>query len=294
MGSQTKDERRMTAYLLGRLPEAERARLEDEYFASDTKYEELNALETDLVDAFVHGRLSHGDREQFEARCLRSGRLRERVAFARQLAGTPRVPAAPALAEPRRWWRRAPAGGWWPAPAVGVAAALLVVGIGFAWWLFPPPGGPAPTQARQEPTYLPARQSTPAPPTPAPSSRPEPARPEAETGGVFALILVPGSLRSLGDGATLSVPAGANDVRIRVDHEGASYAVYRAVLRTPEGREVWSESALKPIRPGSSAVEINVPTSVLTPGDYTLTLSAGAAPSAMQDVADYTFRVSRK
>ena len=46
----------MTRYLLGDLPEIEQTAVEQEYFADPEKFEEVWAVENDLVDRYVRGR----------------------------------------------------------------------------------------------------------------------------------------------------------------------------------------------------------------------------------------------
>ncbi|HEV2668794.1 MAG TPA: hypothetical protein VG324_28005, partial [Blastocatellia bacterium] len=75
----------MTRYLLGDLPEIEQTAVEQEYFADPEKFEEVWAAENDLVDRYVRGRLSRGERELFERNYLQSPKHRERVAVARKL-----------------------------------------------------------------------------------------------------------------------------------------------------------------------------------------------------------------
>ncbi len=90
----------------------------------------------------------------------------------------------------------------------------------------------------------------------------------------------------------LRSPAAGTIVRIQIEHEGASAAAYRAVISTPEGREVWARSGQTPIRPGAPTVVVEVPASTLLPGDYVLTLSAGSTGGRLADVGAYSFRVA--
>ena len=81
----TEQDERMTRYLLGDLPETEQAAIEQEYFADPEKFEEVWAAENDLVDSYVRGRLSRGERELFERNYLQSPKHRERVLIAGKL-----------------------------------------------------------------------------------------------------------------------------------------------------------------------------------------------------------------
>jgi len=73
-------------YLLGNLTESEKARMEEDYFADDSKFEAFELTEDDLIDAYVRNELSSAEQLQFEKNLLSLPRIRERVNFARTLA----------------------------------------------------------------------------------------------------------------------------------------------------------------------------------------------------------------
>ncbi len=76
------DNKRITAYLLGDLPEAEAESFDELSFTDDDFADELNAAEKDLVDAYVHGELRGATLEQFKSYYLASPVRREKVQFA--------------------------------------------------------------------------------------------------------------------------------------------------------------------------------------------------------------------
>jgi hypothetical protein len=266
----------MMAYLLGELSDEERTRLEDAYVGDEALFEELAAIEAELIDAYVRGGLSAQERDSFEARYLSSPRGRERVAFARSLAEAGGRAAGQADQSPRAWrpWRPAWLSRPGPALAAAVATAALAVVAGVAWWS----SRPAPAPATETETTA--------------SSAAAPAEPGAE--GAIALVLLPGSLRSLEGGAVLSVPAGADAVRIQVNHEGEAHPAYRVVISTPEGQEVWSQGGLAPSETGARSVVVSVPARVLRPGDFVLSLAGREAGAGFTDIAEYSFRVARQ
>jgi len=129
-------------YLLGSLSEDERNRLEENFFADDAKFEELEVLEDELIDDYVAGELSPDERRQFESKLKQSPRLVERVHFARALAD--KVDSLSSQPEPRsdvltskpipppklRWWEIFTAGQ--PAFRIALAACLLLLLLGGA------------------------------------------------------------------------------------------------------------------------------------------------------------------
>jgi hypothetical protein len=66
-------------YLLRRLPESRRARLEEAYFRDDAVLDQVEQAEDELVSDYVLGRLSMSDRRRFEDSLLDSPYYRERV-----------------------------------------------------------------------------------------------------------------------------------------------------------------------------------------------------------------------
>ena len=287
MRTHSKPDRRMIAYLLGELSDDERTRLEDDYVGDQDLFDELADAETELIDAYVRGALTSRERDRFEARYLSSPRGRDRVAFARSLARAgDRIAAPDRPPQARRPWR--PAWLSWPSPALTAAAATAVLAVvaSVAWWSSrPSPATETPAPSAAAPAESPAGAAAP------PESRP----PGATAGDrAIALVLLPGSVRSPEGAAVLSVPAGADAVRIQVKHQGDPHPAYRVVISTPEGREVWSRGDLPPSQPGAPSLVVSLPAGALRPGDFVLTLSARQAGSGFANIAEYSFRVARQ
>jgi hypothetical protein len=79
-------EDRIVEYLLGTLPAAEAERLEQEFLSDDSRYEDVLAVEDELLLEYARGRLALPDRTRVETRLLRTDEDRERLAWARALA----------------------------------------------------------------------------------------------------------------------------------------------------------------------------------------------------------------
>ncbi len=69
-------------YLVGELAEADQAALEQELLIDKGKFDQVWAVENELVDSYVRGEMSRADRERFEGHYLASPSHRERVAIA--------------------------------------------------------------------------------------------------------------------------------------------------------------------------------------------------------------------
>lgn len=79
------EDKRLTDYLLGYLPEPEEIRLEEEYLANPDTQSRLLIVEDELVDAYVQGELSAQERKQLEDRFLASPRGRRKLELAKSL-----------------------------------------------------------------------------------------------------------------------------------------------------------------------------------------------------------------
>jgi hypothetical protein len=102
----------MIAYLLDELPEAEAVRVEEEYLADDDAVAMLEALESELYDAYARNELPPKRRLVFEAKFLKSEEQRKRLAFSQ------------ALMQQRRVARKRPV-----FIAVAIFAAVLILAI---------------------------------------------------------------------------------------------------------------------------------------------------------------------
>lgn len=107
----------MIAYLLHKLPEAEREAFEERWMEDRELYEQLQDAEAELLDAYAAGTLSAEDRELVIKHLLGSPAQQRKLLFARKLHDAFRQPARSAN------WR-------------GIAAAAAIVVLaGAASWL---------------------------------------------------------------------------------------------------------------------------------------------------------------
>lgn len=128
-------------YLLGKATAEQQATLEERYFADDEFFEQLLAMEDELIDAYVRGELSASDNERFERLRLSSPKVRERVASAKGLIEV--VSLEPKAAKPeaaaharKRSWRRSTLsllGGLHPALRIAFVIVVLSIMFGGIW-----------------------------------------------------------------------------------------------------------------------------------------------------------------
>jgi hypothetical protein len=298
-------EKQMAQYLLGQLGEHERVELEQRYLGDDTWFEELLAIEDELRDAYERRELSREDREAFEQRLLNLPRQKEKQQFAASLRQyliksrsqhvvSPRYSVKPVTNLSAGWK-------WLPAvlkknrwvvlvPAFGLALAFVIAS---SWWL----GRRSVLPSGPDASAMPGRnagESSNAAPTPENHSQPagEVHTPETRT---MAVVLSRGLVRGgEGESKSLIIPQDVGRVRLEARFEG-DYSRYDALLQTAESRRIWSQANLQAQAfRGARRVVLDVPSSLLMPGDYILTVRGLSSATPAETVAEYTFQVAKR
>ena len=115
------------------------------------------------------------------------------------------------------------------------------------------------------------------------------------TATLASFFLLPGLTRDVRGGNELNVAPGAAKIRLKLGLEANDYTNYRAVIKNPQGSEIFHQSELKPraSRLGK-LVAVQLPARRLPPGDYTLSLSGVTSSGAAEPVGDYAFRITTK
>ena len=78
----TEDQNRLRQYLLGELSEADEEQVEVRLLSDDSYFEELELVENELMDQYVHNSISADERAKLEERLLRNPRQQQKLAFA--------------------------------------------------------------------------------------------------------------------------------------------------------------------------------------------------------------------
>jgi hypothetical protein len=278
-------DKRMIQYLLGQLPEAECAELEARYFAEGSLFQELLALEAELRDAYVRGELSRRDREDFEKHLLGRDSQRQQQEFSEALRNhLLRCPISSTTVI-------SAAAGWkpflqqlgkrrvWLVPAVSLSFLIL---LSAAWWLTRHSG----YQRASAPTH-----NLPADERPAPVNAGQSGPTNAQT---VAFVLNPVLLRGVHSTPPLIIPPTATQVRLEARFD-ADYPSYEAVLRTAENTMISSQKGLQAeaFRSGKR-ITVDLPSSLLQPADYILTVNGVPSTGHSVTVAEYAFCIARR
>lgn len=271
----------LVRYLLGDLSTSERERLEEEYFVHEDTWEALAAIENDLIDAYVKGKLPERERQQFENYYLRSPRRQRRLEFARSLmdAGLRKELATPVDSpvslipqpdEPRRPARFSlNAVVRWQLLA---SAAILVI-VSFLFWqnyrlrIQVRQLQSEQRQASSSVLGIPGQQAGTASPA---DNRSMP---------VIPLALSPGILRDSGSSNALAaIRRGASPsvVLMILNLERDPYSQYDVILQTAEGQIIERTNGIrsKPASNGGRSITLAVPSDLLAKGDYIVRIVA--------------------
>lgn len=252
-------------FLLGRLPDAQMDAIGERLVADDTFGDEVAEVEDALVEAYLAGGLTSGDRADFERHYLSTPVHRARVETRRALAARTAAgrPAAPvdqqASFGPRRWMALA-------------ASVLLAVGL---YWMRPTGTAPvAPTPAATTTT-----------PPPAPVS--PPAAPAMPT--VTLTLRASATTRGTGTLVAVAIPRGTALVQLRLVGDLPPAGELTAEITAIDRDEVkrWPVDDAPPSEDGASRA-VTVPPYAVPPGDYVLALWSGDADLVQR----YAFRIA--
>ena len=307
-----KDDRRITSYLVGELPETEQAELERQYFGDPTLVDRVIQVETQLLDAYARGRLSDDMRRRVARQYLAHPTRRERLKFAEALAAKldDLDPAVLQGQGPRSWWH-----GAWVGPgravrlSMAVATSLLMV---TASWLYVER-----IRLREELNRVQAtrdqrerdlqQQLTTErlngaaaiaerdrllgqQPSPTDAAGPARSRP-----AVVSLLFVIGGVRGPDDlPRALKIPPGTEQVRLQLNLKENDYPRYGIAVQAVGGTDVLSRQGLLPEKTESGwLLALSAPASRFAPGDYVLTLSGVTRDGDRDEVSKSIFRVEK-
>ena len=261
-------------YLLGRLGDGARLRLERHLAADDDILTRLGGVEHELVRDFLRGGLSWWDERRFRQRLRSSSDLQGKTETARAIAVAlspiPGTEIGSSGASPQRA-RLPPSFG----PALGFALVLVAVFLCANTWL-----SMDDVRLRREIGRLRAEAERVAAPAP-----------------VFSFVLFPGSSKGDSTARRLLLTGDRGQLQLRLEiPDSARNSHYRAGLRSVEqASEVWSGMAGSPARtPSGLFVEIQIPIAGLAASDYLLSPQAQNVAGDWEEVESYSFAIDKR
>lgn len=294
----------MTRYLLGDLAETEQTAVEQEYFADPEKFEEVWATENDLVDRYVRGRLSRGERELFERNYLQSPRHRERVALARKLLEAADRQAVESGPAPGRLMETLSA---LLTPRFLAPATAFLLLLSILSWLMAERSrlNGEIEKARAQLSDQQRREHEVADQVEIEREKSRNLKseldrlresisqgPSLKPLSILPFLLIPGQTRVEGSELPqITIPPGTDLVRLRMKIDKNDSRRFQADIRAVGGSQVWSRRSLKP---ASGAVTVDVPADKLPVNDYILTLSITTPARETEEIYSGSFRILRK
>jgi hypothetical protein len=299
-------------YLLGRVPADEAARLDELSITNDGFADALEAAEMDLIDSYVNGGLSAGDRDKFEQKYMRSRDQRDRIIFANALQeyAASHLSATPVENTPSGFFE-------WTGRLFqfGLAAAALLLAVAGGWFFISriaqngnetaavheSPVTPITSVPSEIPTISPGNTHAEMPKnevqqreTVKPEVQPREKPLTAQPPRIVAVVLSP-QLRSSGEPKKVEVPAGTDLLSTRLELESGGFKSYRAVLNElSSNRLVWQSNTVKPTGPANARVcAVSIPARLLNSATYILTVSGISESGTAEIVGDYSFTVVR-
>lgn len=316
MEQQSYNQEWIVRYLLNDLPKEEQLRFEDEYFADHDLFEQMEAIEEDLIEDYFRNRLTATEHAKFERHYLATPERREKIAFGEAL-----VSVASELTKPTP--DPSPPSSWWswllPKPAVGWAFATLLL-LAACTWLFVETRklrsminqiqvqtavreqqqqrhaqelqqqAAAQRERSDQLTRELAEAQTQIAQLRAGNSNP------AQAPSLLATIVFLPPTQGTAPAQDLVIRPGISFVQLVCRFYSDVFKSYRAVLRPTGGDAVWDQSGLKlkTQASGSKAVVVSLPAYLFTKTEsYTLMLSGVASDGGFREIV-YNFRVVRQ
>jgi hypothetical protein len=105
---------------------------------------------------------------------------------------------------------------------------------------------------------------------------------------MMTIKLMPGSVRGEGDEQSFTIAPDVKNLKLLLSPDGEpnNYKIYRAVVRTPDNRTIFTASNLK-------ALSFTIPAEKLESRTYIISLEGENRQNDFESIADYTFRVRR-
>lgn len=318
----------MVRYLLGDLTEEEQARIEERFLTDNEYFEQLRAVEDALFDDYAQGVLNEYERSKVEGLLLSSPRQAREVDFVKDLIGF--VSARPAdeinkqnsiqagrpgklrslltLLRARNLGKRF---------SFAVALLLIVIVLGMVIWNLSLRSRVGQMETRQ--AVLEKRdQELQRQIVEQGNNRNamirqlederrkrdqleqelaalQEAGPVSSRSDIVVLYLSTASFfRGGGELKVVRITQGLSRLEIRINlGKKGDYKGYSAVIKTFDGREIWSRDMIRPRQANLGRLVLTIPANTFSNDDYTLTLRGQTEAGDMVDIGDYSFRVRK-
>lgn len=326
-------EQQMIRYLLGELSIKDKLEMEMEYFTDPEIFDLLQAVEQDLIEGYVNGKLSPSGRIRFERNYLTTPARLEQVRFFQTLVTTLPLESVEEeyghavlydtdeLVKKTSIWESifAPFRGPRLAFGLSMAAALVILAVFGAVKIYEFRAPFLPEIAKNEPRPAPVKEKPkqvepkegladeklPENPEEKPAFNIVPQQPEVISTPelkkpLIASVVwtVPG-IRSVGNSAPrlIRIPPGNETVQVILnfpDLPADRYSRFSAAIQNSGGNEIWRRGDIKAGRARSgSSVVLRVPAKELQNGPFSLMLSGTNDRGELVNIREFYFKVEQ-
>ena len=278
MNEPSPNEESLRHFLLGRVDDSEREKIERLFLTDAESKERLLAAEQSLIDDYLEERLSPPDQESFLSQYAGSAAQRRKLRIARSIkehaeAHGVSAPMAPSSNSQRRGWLGLPVN---PKVIWSVAAILIVAMIVVVWLQSRRNGRDAARLASEREIAV----------------LNEPSRLREPLPQMSTLSVAPITLRTVGAQAQFTP---RDDVRVLEVHllliPNERHPKYRAVLRRSGDSQQFGFPELPAQTDNAGFIRVRIPTTLLSRGAYQITLSGIADDGSISSVEEYNFTV---
>lgn len=332
MKTRVREEQLLMSYLLGAATELEQSQIETRYFRDQRFYEELLALEEELICDYVSGALTPEEGRRFEQNFLSSDRRRRKYKSIKKLMTffadqndwqmvTTSQPAPPGLwANCTRWLNDF----FRPRLSFVWSTAVVTVLSLTALWL-----SVVVTELREDVKAGEAQQANSQKKTTRHKAKAErqSAKQRSESKSLtemadqlqasldeapalvsstkstpalslLSVTLRPSRVRGSGEAKKISIPANAGTLRLQLLLSGAehgTYPSYTAVLKTIEGQEVARRQGISPqVAQSDKSLTLEVPASRLSDGYYAVLLTGITVSKELKPAEEFFIQIVRE
>jgi len=265
-------------FLLGKLADADRERMEGLFLTDSATRERVLALEQDLIDDYLEDSLSQEDKERFLSRYAQTDEQRRKLRitgaikdWAVREARAPH-PAAPTVSVWSRIWT------WLrlkPRFVVPIAITIVIAIVLTIVWL---------NSREEQRKHLAIEQELAQLNSPS-SMREVPPR-------TTPFDLRPVSVRSGQPQAELRIPVEIRFIELRLPWiQTERYSMYQAEVRRVGDREAFTISNLQAESNGRYTIRLRLPAQMLTTGDYQIKLTGVSTDGSTKSSEEYSFVV---
>jgi anti-sigma-K factor RskA len=265
-------------FLLGKLRDEDRERVEDLFLTDSSMRERVLALEQDLIDDYLEDNLSEQDKERFVLRYAQTVEQRRKLRISGVIKDwAVKEARAPQPAPTASIWTRFAT--WLrlkPRFLVPIAVTIVLAVVLAIVWL---------NSRTEQRRHLAIEQELAQLNSPA-SLREVPAEISFDLRSV--------SVRSLEQQVEVKIPANIHFIELRLPWvQPEHYSMYQAEVRRTDSRQSFTISNIQATGDGQNTIRVRLPARMLASGNYQLNLTGVTSDGSAGSSEEYSFVVAK-